>query len=108
MVSPAYRYRATVDRVIDGDTYLLRLDLGFRASIVVHLRVRGYDAPELHGADHGRGVAAKLAAEEFLAKATVVVVETYKDTQSFARWIADVYTDGVSIVDLMTAAGHRK
>jgi len=107
-VTPAYRYRATVDRVIDGDTYILRLDLGFRAGLTINLRVRGYDAPELHGPDHVRGTDARLAAMKLLAEATVIVVETYKDTQSFARWIGDVYIDGVSIVDALVAGGHVK
>lgn len=108
MIDAAYRYRATVDRVIDGDTYYLRIDLGFRASIVVSVRVRDFDAPEMHGEDHPRGVAAKLAAETFLAMATQIVVVTYKDRQTFARWVADVYLDGLSIVEVMNAAGHVK
>lgn len=40
-----YEYRATVIRVIDGDTVDLRIDLGFDASINVRVRLDGIDAP---------------------------------------------------------------
>jgi endonuclease YncB( thermonuclease family) len=106
MIEPCYRYHATVDRVIDGDTYLLRLDLGFRASVTIPVRVRGYNAPEMTGVDRARGTLARATAVLFLSNAKVIVVETYKDTQSFSRWIGDVYVDGVSIAQLLTDAGH--
>jgi micrococcal nuclease len=106
MIEPCYRYRATVDRVIDGDTYILRLDLGFRTSAALTIRVRGYDAPEIVGADRARGIAAKIAAGNFLGGAKTIVVESYKDAQSFARWIGDVYVDGHSIAELLIEAGH--
>jgi micrococcal nuclease len=110
-VTPCYRYAAVLDRVIDGDTYVLRIDVGFRSEVTATIRVRGFDAPELHGADHVRGEAAKAAAEKAFAGYSVpalVVVETYKDEQSFARWIADVYLDGYSIVDHLVKGGHVK
>jgi micrococcal nuclease len=111
IIAPCYRYRAALVRVIDGDTYVLRIDLGFRAAITVTIRVHGYDAPELHGADHVRGAAAKAEAEKYFAGYSVppvIVVETVQDDQSFARWIGSVYLDGHSIVDHLVAAGHVK
>lgn len=108
MIEPAYRYRAIPYRIIDGDTYVLRLDLGFRASVAITVRVRGYDAPEMTGSDKARGLAAKDAATDILMAATTIVVETYKDEQSFARWIADVYVDGVSIAELLASQGFVK
>jgi endonuclease YncB( thermonuclease family) len=105
LIEPCYRYHATVDRVIDGDTYLLRLDLGFRASVTIPVRVRGYNAPEMSGENRAQGLLAKAAAEELLNRAKVIVVETYKDTQSFARWIGDVYVDGVPIATMLKLKG---
>ncbi|HHN73390.1 MAG TPA: thermonuclease family protein, partial [Thermopetrobacter sp.] len=43
---PAYRYRLRVLRVIDGDTLVARVDLGFETHVVVRLRLAGIDAPE--------------------------------------------------------------
>jgi endonuclease YncB( thermonuclease family) len=104
VIEPAYRYRATLQRAIDGDTYILRIDLGFHASVAITIRVRGLNTPELHGTDRPLGLASKTAAELLLANAKVIVLETYKDEQSFARWIADVYVDGESLADKLIAA----
>jgi len=108
MIEPAYRYRATVRRVIDGDTYILDVDLGFRIYAAINIRVHNYDAPEMVGPDKARGLAAKDAAAAFLSAATVIVIESYKDARSFERWVADVYVDGELLSDKLTAAGHAK
>jgi endonuclease YncB( thermonuclease family) len=40
-------YPATVVRVIDGDTIVLNLDLGFNLTLEMNCRVFGINAPEL-------------------------------------------------------------
>jgi Kyanoviridae endonuclease len=106
-VTPAYRYRATVDRVIDGDTYIMRLDLGFRASVAVTIRVRGINTPEMTGANEKlQGYSARDAAQRLLNGAHTIVVETYKDQQSFSRWVGDVYIDGESIAERLISDGY--
>lgn len=102
MVVPVYRYRAECVRVVDGDTYHLRIDLGFRVSITVPVRLRGVNCPEL-GTEEGK--AARRAAH-FQLTARELVVESYRDRQSFARWVADVYVDGESLAGRLIAAGH--
>jgi endonuclease YncB( thermonuclease family) len=50
--------RAHVLRVIDGDTFEARLRVWFRQDVIVLVRLRGIDAPELKGAtDHERRLA---------------------------------------------------
>lgn len=44
--APAYEYLATALRLIDGDTFEVRVDLGFRAFIQTPLRLLGVNAPE--------------------------------------------------------------
>jgi len=46
-MEPMYCYRATTERVIDGDTYRLSVDLGFRCSVSIEGRLQGVDCPEL-------------------------------------------------------------
>lgn len=41
-----YEYRASVIRVIDGDTVDLRIDLGFEVGLNMRVRLAGIDAPE--------------------------------------------------------------
>ena len=42
-----YTYWATLERVIDGDTVVLNIDLGFNVTLTgVHMRIYGIDCPE--------------------------------------------------------------
>ncbi len=97
-LTPAYRYRGFVRRVIDADTFEIVVDLGFRASITIPVRLRGYNAPEL-STPEGKAAAAH-AAQRLMGCS--VLVESYKDKQSFARWVADVWThDGIHVGELL-------
>ena len=44
-VEHVYRVKA-VERVVDADTYWLHLDVGFRGTLLVNIRLNGYDCPE--------------------------------------------------------------
>jgi micrococcal nuclease len=102
-MEPAYGpYRAEVLRVVDADTLELRVDLGFRVAVVIDGRVRGVDAPELSTA---AGKEALFWAGDVLPYE--VLVKSYRDRMSFARWIVDVWLpDGRSYADMLLEAGH--
>lgn len=78
--------RGIVERVIDGDTYHVRVLLGFHVEIVVPVRVRDVDTPEL-STERGREVR-QYVVNLLLGKP--VLLKSYKDRQSFARWIAEL------------------
>jgi endonuclease YncB( thermonuclease family) len=42
-----YNYKAKVNKVIDGDTVNLTIDLGFRMTMTANCRLAGINAPEL-------------------------------------------------------------
>lgn len=100
LIEPCYRYKAEVLRVIDGDTFVARVDLGFRVRVDVELRLHGWSCPELSTVE---GKLARLRAQELLV--APVVVESYRDQRSFSRWVADVYTDGQHLGELLGAEG---
>ncbi len=102
MIEPGYTYRATLDRVIDGDTYVLNVDLGFRVYSKVMVRLRGVDCPEL--SVEGGPAARSFAATTLLT--TSVLVRSHLDRQSFARWVCDVWVNGAPLADVLVAAGH--
>lgn len=121
MIEPTYIYRAYAERVIDGDTVQLRVDLGFHCAMSISGRIRGIDAPEVRGEERDRGNAAALFLEELLLPANVLwdhdderkprmlVVKTWRDRQSFARWIVDLYLeDGRDVGMMMVEAGHAE
>lgn len=54
MKKTSWTTTAEVLDVYDGDTFRARLDLGWKISIVVMVRVRGVNAPELNERDGAR------------------------------------------------------
>jgi hypothetical protein len=82
-----HNYVGVVERVIDGDTIRVRVDLGFDVWRVETIRLRGVDTPE------GKSDAAKKATafvDEKLTGAPFVGLRTYR-IDKYARYIADVY-----------------
>ena len=102
MTRPAYRYVARVCRVIDGDTILFDVDAGFNVWIKATVRVKGWNCPERQTP---LGPVATAATDAILRAAAIVIVETEKDTQSFARWVAVVWVDGVELGTHLEAMG---
>jgi len=74
--SSLFTYRAVVERVVDGDTADLVLDMGFAISYRHSCRLFGINAPE-HGT--AAGDAAKAFLIELLPPGTEVYVKTEKD-----------------------------
>jgi len=82
-----YTYRATVTRVIDGDTLILNIDLGFDSWVEQKLRLRGIDAAETSSA---LGIAAKDYVKKICDRAKFVVCKTYKEDK-YGRYLADIF-----------------
>jgi len=80
-ISRVHNYAAVVERVIDGDTLAVKIDLGFDTWRAEKIRLRGIDAPELKTA---AGKKSKAFVAKELAKIGQVVVRTYKTAAFFA------------------------
>lgn len=104
-----YTYPAKLVRVIDGDTAVLLIDLGFYTSTTQHVRIKGYNAPELYGTNAALAQKAKFELEKLIVGKPLVVQTTKSFSQSFARYLADVYvleqTGAVSVAKHMISAG---
>jgi len=104
-----YHYRGVLKRAVDGDTIVVHLDLGLRVYTEVALRIAGINAPEINSGD-AASRARGMAARDFLAQyeGWPVVLRTYKDKQSFNRYVADVYVrdTGANLGNLLVDAGH--
>lgn len=103
------RYQATVDRVVDGDTVDVVVDLGFDLSLRGRFRLAGIDAPEMNTA---AGRASKARLEELLPAAGVVFVETFKGDakDKYGRYLGKfVQADGKSdIGEVLVREGRAK
>jgi micrococcal nuclease len=101
-VEPAYRYRAVCQRVIDGDTYDLAIDLGFKVMVQLPVRLYGWNCPE-HNAPGG---AEATAAATKILMGQPLIIESYKSRQTFARWLATVWVNGKDLGELLQGGGH--
>lgn len=105
MTQQPYVYRVTgIERVVDGDTYWLRLDVGFRQTMLTEIRLLGADCPETHHGsafERAHGVKATLFAEQWLVDALdgdgfedgLLWVRTQKDPDDFGRWLGEVWRE---------------
>jgi endonuclease YncB( thermonuclease family) len=81
-----FTYRATVRRVLDGDTLAVMIALPY-CQMDEKLRLRGLDCPEM---DTPEGKAAKRFTELLLADAAEVIIATSK-VDKYDRYLADVH-----------------
>lgn len=90
-----YEYRATIDRVIDGDTIDLIIDLGLNTFVRTRVRVANINAPERY-TDAGK--ITKAYVTNLLYPGKNVTIRTYRDkTEKYGRWLADIDLDGVDL-----------
>lgn len=107
-MTPAYRYAATVIRIVDGDTCYLNVDCGFRIFGAMEFRLYGINAPEVVGASKAAGLAAKAYLETLVPAGAAITVETFKDPEKYGRWLGILHTDGetASVNDRMVSSGN--
>ncbi len=86
-----YLYRCQVARVIDGDTLLVHVDLGFEVLRVQRLRLVNVSAPE---AKTRAGKEATRFVRTQLAQAETVVVKTARSSDARGRYLAHVFYSG--------------
>jgi endonuclease YncB( thermonuclease family) len=100
-----YEYAGTVLRVIDGDTFVAKLDLGFKINFTTNLRLAGINAPELKTDD---GKLSRTWLNTRLAIGTAIKVRTFKDRPDKygGRYDAVVYANSeTSINEEIVTAG---
>lgn len=88
--SDRYTYEAKLIKVIDGDTLIASVDLGFGLSTVQTLRLRGLDAREV---ESRQGKEAKEFLEHELAQGPLVIRTVRSD--KYDRYLVDLWVNGV-------------
>lgn len=93
-----YEYNAQVIRVIDGDTLIMDIDLGFHVHKVVTIRLADIDCPEPRGDTVNEGLAAERFAQVWCQENAPLVVATDKDRNGdteqggFGRYLGTVWS----------------
>ena len=103
-----YEYSAFVQKVYDGDTITVRVDLGFHTFRVERLRLARINAWEVRGTERPAG----LLARDWLRSqiwGKDVTVTTEQDKQGkYGRYVAEIILDGGNLSDALVATGHAK
>lgn len=106
-----FEYRATIVRVIDGDTVVADVELGFHISLRSTFRLSGINAPETRGVERPDGLAAseylKQAISELTDDTNELTIRTHKDrTGKYGRYLAELWVDDINLNEALVAAGH--
>lgn len=98
-----YEYRATILRVVDGDTVHAEVDLGMDIRVRATLRLAGINAPEIGTPE---GVAAKAFLTERIGTGPLVIRTTRDRREKFGRYLATLLIGDLNLNEAMVAAGH--
>jgi micrococcal nuclease len=107
-----FHYQAKVDRVVDGDTIDVILDLGFDILYRGRVRFQGVNAPESRTRDaveKQAGLAAKRYVEDWISEleGRVIIQTSLDDRGKFGRILGRILNaEGACLNDEMVSLGH--
>jgi micrococcal nuclease len=105
-----YEYKFKLDRVVDGDTIDVVIDLGFSILHKCRVRLLGIDTPESRTRDldeKARGKLAKDFLSYCLATSDEHIIKTSVDSKGkFGRVLGTIYCDESNINQLMIDKHH--
>ncbi len=85
-----YTYKAIVEKVVDGDTLKLTVDLGFTVYWKSSCRFYGVNTPELKGKDKDKALLAKEYVNTCVPIGTPVMIQS-KVLDKYGRPLVDVF-----------------
>lgn len=96
---------ATVTRIVDGDNVYVTVDLGYKISVAIDVRIHGIDAPEMRTPE---GKAARDYLCTLLEPGQVVVLHSVRLlNDKYGRCLGDLeLADGRTVSQAMLDAGH--
>ena len=96
-----YEYSCRINRVIDGDSVDVCIDLGFDISFTSSVRLYGIDTPESRTRDPQEkkcGLLSKKFLEEAVKNGKNIIIRTQKDEKGkFGRVLGSLVIDGINI-----------
>jgi len=105
-----FEYFCKVERVVDGDTIDVNIDLGFNIWHRGRVRLAGIDAPESrtrNKEEKVRGLAAKARLKAIL-KGQKVSIQCTKEKGKFGRILADIMIDDRNVNKQLIDEGHAR
>ena len=100
-----YEYRCSIDRVVDGDTVDVTIDLGFKIFHKARVRLYGIDTPESRTRDKdekARGLLAKSYIVVKVESTENIIIRTKKDAKGkFGRILGELIVDNTNLNEAM-------
>tara|TARA_R110001583_G_scaffold16176_1_gene65644 strand:+ start:484 stop:852 length:369 start_codon:yes stop_codon:yes gene_type:complete len=99
-----YTYKAKLDRVVDGDTIDVDIDLGFDIKVKKRVRFVGINAPESRTRDleeKAKGLAAKDRVKAILAENDIFTIES-QEIGKYGRVLGKIYLSRIDGKDCLT------
>lgn len=111
-----YEYKAKLDRVVDGDTLDVFIDLGFKMTTNQRIRLAHVDTPETFrvkrtSKEYKKGMDAKRFVEKRLAdNQNEIRIETYKHTGKYGRYLGIIWLgdSNISLNEELVQKGYAK
>lgn len=106
-----YYYNATVDRVVDGDTIDVTIDLGFNIWVKERLRLYGLNTPETRTKDleeKERGLKAKKYVEHQVNSNGGQIQVLSLGKGKYGRVLAEIWVGKNNINELLIANNHAE
>ncbi len=97
-----FQYKAKVIRIIDGDSLILDIDLGFRTHIEIPVRLAHINTPELRDSNEENRARAKQAKDELAVRlidpaVTIRSLKPFKGDK-YGRWLVEIInSSGVNV-----------
>lgn len=109
-----YEYRAVVNRVVDGDTVDVDIELGFGIVLTdERVRIMGIDTPESRTSDKVEkifGLASKERLKSLLGKVAILKTEINKEGEDmkgkFGRVLGDFLVGERRVSEILIEEGH--
>jgi len=103
-----YEYNCKLDRIVDGDTVDVIIDLGFDIHFNSRIRLLGIDAPEVRTRDDVqklKGLAAKHRLKELLPEEFTIRTKLDKRGK-YGRVLGTLMVGDTNINELLVEEGH--
>lgn len=100
-----YNYKVVSFRVVDGDTIVATIDMGFHTFRKDTFRLARIDAPQI---DKPEGVVSLMSLKAKLEGIDKVVTLWSKAKDKWGRWLAEVYVGDENVNDWLVANGFAK
>lgn len=107
MSKPWVFEHAYLNRVIDGDTIVVDVDMGFLVWMRnLYVRLARVDCPEIRGDEKQNGLIARAWVKDTLKPFKSRPFTLKSEKHGKYRWIAEIEYDGMNLSDEIVRQGH--